>query len=123
MDMEILDSRKITLTTLYHDKATVDKVEEGFIYFSISIGIFEGYNVIKDKGLKILYAWWETHGATCTILQLVVMGLLSQVTSSSCCKRNGPHMRMCRLSKRAYLSKVEKRYWCMCTPIFILYTG
>lgn len=34
------------------------------------------------------YAWWATHRATCPILQQLIVRLLYQVTSSSCCKRN-----------------------------------
>ena len=44
--------------------------------------------MIRDKGAKKPYSWWETHGATSPPLQELAMRLLSQVTSSSCCKWN-----------------------------------
>eukprot|EP00253_Pinus_taeda_P016927 PITA_16927 len=56
--------------------------------FSTSSGRFGGYDVIRDKGAKKPYSWWENHGAISPPLQQLAMRLLSQVTSSSCCKRN-----------------------------------
>ena len=63
-------------------------MEEGFLEFSNGTRRFGGYDVLIYKGAKKPYAWWETHGATCPLLQQLTMRLLSQVTSSSCCERN-----------------------------------
>jgi hypothetical protein len=64
-------------------------VEEGFIEFSTGTYRFSSYDVLKDRGTKNPYAWWETHGATCPLLQqLSMMRIFSQVTSSSYCERN-----------------------------------
>jgi hypothetical protein len=77
IDREILEWRKIALSRIYHDKISLDEVEEGFIKFSTSTGRFRDYDVIKDKGINIPYAQWERHGATCIILQQLAMRLLS----------------------------------------------
>eukprot|EP00253_Pinus_taeda_P020515 PITA_20515 len=56
--------------------------------FSTDTGQFAGYDVVRDKGAKKPYSWWENHGATSPPLQQLAMRLLPQVTSSSCCERN-----------------------------------
>jgi hypothetical protein len=61
---------------------------EGFIEFSTRTRIFGGYDVLRDRGAKKPYAWWETHRATFPLLQQLAIRFLSQVTSSSCCERN-----------------------------------
>jgi hypothetical protein len=63
-------------------------MEGGFIEFSTCSGRFGGYDVLRDRGTKNLYAWWVTHGETCPLLQYLAMRLLSQVTSSSWCETN-----------------------------------
>lgn len=44
--------------------------------------------MIRDRGAKNPYSWWETHGETSPPLQQLTMRLLSHMISSSCCKRN-----------------------------------
>lgn len=56
--------------------------------FSTSTGLFEGYDLIRDRGAKKPYSWWENHGATSPPVQQLAMRLLYQVNSSSCCERN-----------------------------------
>ena len=88
MDGEISLGRKLAFRRLYPDRASLDEVEEGFVEFSTACGRFGGYDVIGDRGTKKPYAWWATHGATCPILQVLALRVLSQVTSSSSCERN-----------------------------------
>jgi hypothetical protein len=87
MDGEILQVRRNAFRRIYQDRSSLDEVE-GFIELSTSTGRFVGYDVLRDRGAKNPYAWWETHGATCPPLQQLAMRLLSQVTSSSSCDRN-----------------------------------
>jgi len=61
--------------------------------------------VLKDKGAKKPYACWETHGATCPLLQQLAMSLLSQITSSSCCERNWSTYGNLYSSKKSRLEK------------------
>jgi len=42
----------------------LDEVEDAFVEFSINIGQFAGYDVIRDRGAKKPYSWWANHGAT-----------------------------------------------------------
>jgi len=51
-------------------------VEDVFATFSISTGRFAGYDVIRDRGAKKPYSWWETHGVTIPPLQQLAMSLL-----------------------------------------------
>ena len=61
-------------------------MEEDFVEFSTGTRRFGGYDVLGDRGVKGAYAWWETHGAACPILQQLALRVLSQITSSSCCE-------------------------------------
>ena len=84
MDGEISQGRKVAFKRMYHDRASLEEVEEGFIEFSTSTGRFGGYDLLGDKEVKK----WATHGASCPILQKLAMRVLSQVTSSSCWETN-----------------------------------
>ena len=88
MDGEISQGRNIAFRRLLQDRDILYEVEEGFVEFSIASGRFGGYNVAKDRGVNKPYAWWETHGATCPILQKLAMRVISQVTSSSSYEKN-----------------------------------
>ena len=66
----------------------LEEVEEGFVDFSTGTGRFGGYDVLRDRGGKKPYAWWEAHGVTSLILQNLALRVISQVTSSSFCERN-----------------------------------
>eukprot|EP00253_Pinus_taeda_P027241 PITA_27241 len=88
MDGEISQGRKDAFRRVFHDKALLDEVEDAFAEFSTGIGRFARYDVIRDRGAKKPYSWWENHEATSPSLQQLAMSLLSQVTSSSCCERN-----------------------------------
>ena len=46
----------------------LEEVEEGFVYFSTTTGIFGGYEVLRDRGVKKSYVWQETHGGACRVL-------------------------------------------------------
>jgi len=69
MDGEISLGRKDTLRRIFQDKASLDEVEDAFAEFSISIGRFAGYGVIRDREAKKPYSWCATHGATSPPLQ------------------------------------------------------
>ena len=88
MDGEISQGRKTAFRRLLQDRDMLEEVEEGFAEFSIAIGRFGGYEVLRDKGVKKPYVWWETHGGACPLLQKIALRVISQVTSSSCCERN-----------------------------------
>ena len=88
MDGEISQGRKDAFRRVFQDRALLDEVEDAFAKFSTGTGRFAGYDVIRDRGAKKPYSWWENHGATSPPLQLLAMKLLSQATSSSCCERN-----------------------------------
>ena len=66
----------------------LEEAEVGFVDFSTGTGRFGGYDVVGDRGVKNPYNWWETHGATCPLLQKLAFKIISQVTSSSSCERN-----------------------------------
>lgn len=68
MDRDIEEGRKEALIRIYPDRVTLEEVEQGFDGFSTSTGIFEGYYVFRERGIKKPYAWWATHGEACTIL-------------------------------------------------------
>ena len=74
--------RKVAFRRIYQDRASLQEVEKGFIKFSTSTGRFGGYDVLGDKGIEKPYGWWETHEASCSILQQLAMRVLSWVTSS-----------------------------------------
>eukprot|EP00253_Pinus_taeda_P032925 PITA_32925 len=88
MDGEISQGRKEAFRRIYQDSALLAEVEDAFAEFSTSSGRFGGYDVIRDRGAKKPYSWWANHRTTSPPLQQLAMRLLSQVTSSSCCKRN-----------------------------------
>eukprot|EP00253_Pinus_taeda_P014580 PITA_14580 len=88
MDVEISQGRMDALRWIFHNRASLDEVENAFVEFSTGTGRFAGYDVIRDKGAKKPYSWWATHGATSPHLQQLAMRLISQVTPSSCCERN-----------------------------------
>jgi hypothetical protein len=88
MDHELSEGRKEACRQLYQDRASVDEVEAGFVEFSTASGRFSSYDVLRDRGTKKPYIWWETHGATCPPLQQLAMRILSQVTSTFCRERN-----------------------------------
>ena len=50
-DREISQGRKEAFRRIFHDRASLDKVE-GFIEFSIDVGRFGVYDVLKDRGLR-----------------------------------------------------------------------
>ena len=88
MDAEMEHGRKIALRRLFQDSDMLEEAEEGFVDFSTSTGRFGGYDVLRDRGCKKPYSWWENHGETSPILQKLSLRIISQVTSSSCCERN-----------------------------------
>jgi hypothetical protein len=88
MDHKLLEGRKEAFRWLYHDRASFDEVEVGFINFSTASRRFSSYDVLRDRGAKKPHAWWESHGAACPPLHELAMRILSQVTSSHCCERN-----------------------------------
>lgn len=77
MDGEISQGRKDAFRRVFQDRALLDEVEDAFAEFSIGIGRFAGYDVIRDRGAKKLYSWWANHGATSPPLQQLAMRLLS----------------------------------------------
>ena len=64
MDGEISQGRKDALRRIFQDRASLDEVEDALAEFSTSTSLFVGYDVIRDRGAKKPYFWWETHGAT-----------------------------------------------------------
>ena len=87
MDGYISHGRRVEFRRLYLDRALLTEIAAGFIEFSTGTKIFGGYDVLEDRGVKEAYAWWETHGVACPILQQLAFKVLGHVTSSSCCKR------------------------------------
>ena len=122
MDLEISNGRKLAFRRIFQDRASLQEVEEGFIEFSTGMGRFGGYDMLGDMGVKKAHGWWTSHGAGCPILQQLAMRILSQVTSSSCCERNWSTYGNLYSLKKSKLEQSRQRQWCMCTPIFVLFT-
>eukprot|EP00253_Pinus_taeda_P035832 PITA_35832 len=97
---EISQGRTNAMRKIFQDRAYLDEVEDVFAEFSTGTWRFAGYEVIRDRGAKKPYSWWETHGETSPPLQQLAMRLLSQVTSSSCCERNwSTYENLCSVKK------------------------
>lgn len=73
IDGEISRRRKDAFRRIYPNKAYLVEVE-GFI--DVFIERCRSYDMMRDKGVKEPYAWWETHGAACSLLQQLAMRLL-----------------------------------------------
>ena len=56
-DGELSQRRKDALRRIFQDRASLDEVEDAFAEFSIGIGRFAVYDVIRDKRAKMPYAW------------------------------------------------------------------
>jgi hypothetical protein len=59
MNIEISKGRKIALSQIYQDRATLDEVDEGFIDFSTSTERFRGYDGVRGKEFMQPYTWSE----------------------------------------------------------------
>jgi hypothetical protein len=88
MDGYISHGGKEAFRRIYQYISSLDEVEEGFLDFSIGIGRFGGYDVLREKGVKKPYVWWATHGESFPIKKHLAMKILSQVNFSSCCNKN-----------------------------------
>eukprot|EP00253_Pinus_taeda_P002946 PITA_02946 len=77
MDGEISQGRKDAFRRVFQDRTLLDEVEDAFAEFSTGAGRFVGYDLIRDRGAKKPYSWWENHGATSPPLQQLAIRLLS----------------------------------------------
>ena len=77
MDGEISQGRKDAFRWVFQDKALLDEVEDAFAEFSTGTSQFVGYDLIRDRGAKKPYFWWENHGATSPLIKQLAMWNLS----------------------------------------------
>ncbi|KAL5124390.1 NADPH-dependent codeinone reductase 1-3 [Glycine soja] len=86
--MELTHERVKCFKRFFLDVDVRRKVNIEFANFSDGREGFDDLDSLNDRGQMDPKAWWLIHGVNAPILQKVVLKLLAQPCSSSCCERN-----------------------------------
>ncbi|RZC13791.1 F-box/LRR-repeat protein [Glycine soja] len=87
-DMELTRERLKCFKRFFLDVDVRRKVNIEFANFSDGREDFDNLDSLNDRGQMDPKVWWLVHGINAPILQKIVLKLLAQPCSSSCCERN-----------------------------------
>ncbi|KAF7812770.1 Dimer_Tnp_hAT domain-containing protein [Senna tora] len=87
-DEEICTERDKCLRRYFSDLNERLRATKGFVRFSGSEDVFSQYECLQHRWSLEPREWWIMYGSSVPLLQNLVLKLLSQPCSSSCCERN-----------------------------------
>ena len=86
--MEFTDERKKCFKIYFDDVDVRRQVDLEFVYFYGRRKGFDDVDSLRDRGELVTKSWWLVHGIHVPTFQKIVLKLLEQPSSSSCCERN-----------------------------------
>ncbi|XP_074361159.1 uncharacterized protein LOC141701395 [Apium graveolens] len=87
-DIELSQERNKCIKRYFPDGEARKAVSIEYARFSGQMDIFGSADSIKDRGTMDPKMWWLVHGASAPNIQKIVLRLLGQPCSSSCCERH-----------------------------------